>query len=115
MTALFDVFWRSYPVKRNKGDARKAWLQIKADSMVEMLIADIKNRVHQDEQWQRGFIPYPATYLRNERWEDELVSRYTHAKPRTNEQWEQYGKENGMQAKPGETFQHYIGRLKAIA
>ena len=25
------------------------------------------------EQWMRGFIPYPATWLRQGRWDDELT------------------------------------------
>ena len=71
----FDIFWSHYPRKIAKADARKAWNQTKdirpnIDTIVNALKAACKT-----EQWMRGggqFIPYPATWLRGERWEDEF-------------------------------------------
>ena len=72
----FDEFWKQYPRKVAKGDARKAWQQTaKIRPPMGVLVAAVEAQKHQ-EQWLRDggqFIPYPATWLRSERWDDELV------------------------------------------
>ena len=71
----FDTFWKAYPKKVAKGDARKAWGQterIRPD--LAELLASIEAQCRSD-QWRTAegkFIPYPATWLRQERWDDEL-------------------------------------------
>lgn len=71
--AEFDKFWQVYPRKIGKGDARAAWQQTKT---IRPLTADlIKAVVVQKgtEDWTKEggkYIPWPATYLRGERWED---------------------------------------------
>ncbi len=73
MTDDFDQFWAVYPRKVAKADARKAWKQ--TDGIrppIDKVIAAVKAACR-TEQWMRGngqFIPYAATYLRGERWED---------------------------------------------
>jgi hypothetical protein len=72
----FEEFWKHYPRKVAKADARKAWLQTKdvrpvVSEVIQAVLAHCKT-----EQWMRNsgaFIPYPATWLRGERWEDELT------------------------------------------
>lgn len=69
----FETFWKAYPKKLDKGQARKAWVQtapIRPDTatLIKAVIVQ-KNQ----EQWilEGGkWIPYPATWLRGERWED---------------------------------------------
>ena len=72
----FEEFWKHYPRKVAKADARKAWQQTKnVRPELTMLISAIKAHC-KTEQWMRNsgaFIPYPATWLRGERWEDELT------------------------------------------
>ena len=71
----FDTFWKAYPKKVAKGDARKAWGQterIRPD--IATLLDAIQAQMASD-QWRKNegqFIPYPATWLRQERWDDEL-------------------------------------------
>ena len=71
----FDKFWAIYPRKVAKADARKAWAQTKD---IRPDITKLLSAVHaacKTEQWMKSggaFIPYPATWLRGERWEDEL-------------------------------------------
>jgi hypothetical protein len=71
----FTLFWGNYPNKRAKGDARKAWEQtasIRPD--MKAIIEAIQNQCKTD-QWRKDegkFIPYPATWLRQERWDDEV-------------------------------------------
>jgi len=71
--AEFEKFWQAYPRKKDKGDARKAWEQVKT---IRPLTADLVKAVivqkSTDDWTQDGgrYIPYPATWLRGERWED---------------------------------------------
>jgi len=71
----FETFWNAYPRKVAKAEAKKAWKQTEAirpemDTLLHAIKAACKT-----EQWMKSggaFIPYPATWLRGERWEDEL-------------------------------------------
>lgn len=77
--ANFDRFWSVYPKKINKEAARKAWLKIKdSDSLVETMIQSLeKAKASRDWQKEQGkFIPHPATWLNNKRWEDEIDGSY---------------------------------------
>ena len=70
----FDLFWSSYPKKRNKGDALKAWRDLKpAEALMRKIVAAI-DAAMDGVEWQRKggrFIPYPASWLRARGWEDE--------------------------------------------
>jgi hypothetical protein len=70
------MFWKSYPRKAAKGDARKAWLQTAKIRPETGELLQVIEQHKQTEQWLRDggqFIPYPASWLRAERWEDELT------------------------------------------
>ena len=69
----FNQFWTAYPKKVAKADARKAWLQTKdvRPDIAKLLCAI--TAACKTEQWMKSggsFIPYPATWLRGERWDD---------------------------------------------
>lgn len=70
----FDDFWEAYPKKKGKGAARKAFENaVKKGVTVDVLI-DAVNRQRCGSQWTKDngqYIPYPATWLNQERWEDE--------------------------------------------
>lgn len=74
----FDDFWQAYPRRVAKADARKAWDKLKPSPELEAQILAAL-------EWQRQvwddpkYTPYPATYLRGERWEDEVPAHV--AKP----------------------------------
>jgi predicted phage replisome organizer len=73
----FDVFWKAYPKKVGKGAAKKAFKKVKVP--VETLVSAIK-RQERSEQWMKDggqFIPYPSTWLNQERWEDEIGTSTT--------------------------------------
>lgn len=73
--AAFEDFWEFYPKKRGKGAANKAWDKLKGD---EKLYHDIIKAVEawsETEDWEKEsgqFIPHPATFLNQRRWEDEI-------------------------------------------
>jgi uncharacterized protein YdaU (DUF1376 family) len=70
----FDTFWLAYPKarRREKKKALAIWKRRNLDSIAEQIIADVKNRIINDEQWKKGYVPMPTTYLNGDRWEDEL-------------------------------------------
>jgi len=70
----FDQFWSAYPRKVAKDDAIKAFSKIKPDDQLMTTIMDALDRFVDSVDWQKEdgkFIPYPATWLRKKRWEDE--------------------------------------------
>jgi hypothetical protein len=70
----FAAFWKEYPRKDAKAQALKAWKKIKPTGQtLADLMAGLERRIS-SEQWRKDggrFIPYPATWLNNERWKDE--------------------------------------------
>lgn len=71
----FEKFWSAYPRKVGKDDARRWWLKRKPDDdlLADMLAAIEDQRA--SPQWQRDggqFIPHPATWLNQGRWQDEI-------------------------------------------
>jgi hypothetical protein len=72
-TEDFERWWACYPRKADKRDAFKAWNQtecVRPADIVEKtcLLVDVEYR-HR----QLGYVPYPATFLRAERWDDTPV------------------------------------------
>ena len=71
----FDVFWNKYPRKVAKADAMKAWKSLKVnEDLMTRIMAGLKKWIESD-QWNRDsgkYIPYPASWLRGRRWEDEV-------------------------------------------
>lgn len=71
----FDAFWKSYPRKVSKITTRKVWLKLKpSEQLFEKILAAIEQQ-KKTNQWQREngrFIPYPTTWLNQERWDDEI-------------------------------------------
>ena len=70
---LFAKFWEQYPRKVAKKEAEKAFAKLKADDrLLERILAGL-NRAKASQQWRQDggrFIPYPATWLNQARWED---------------------------------------------
>lgn len=70
----FDRFWKAYPVKAGKGEARKAWLKLKpSEELTNTMIKAVERARREDDRWLNGYIPNPATWLNQARWDDEPV------------------------------------------
>jgi hypothetical protein len=77
----FDRFWEIWPKRVAKGDARKAWAKLDPDAELTDRILAAVQVANECEQWRRDggrFIPYPATWLRRQGWEDEHQVRVRH-------------------------------------
>lgn len=71
---LFEKFWELYPTRKGKGEAWKLWQRL--DSSERQVILSCLPEHTKQEQWVRDggkFIPYPATWLNQRRWEDEII------------------------------------------
>jgi hypothetical protein len=123
--AEFDKFWEFYPRKKAKGDAFKAWNQVreKRPPLAAILKALVVLRSTDDWRRENGqFVPYPATWLRSWGWAD--VEEHDKADVRGNGMWwetssgiQAKGKELGLEwdAIGGETFLQFRDRVKAEA
>jgi uncharacterized protein YdaU (DUF1376 family) len=69
-------FWSVYPKKVNKPAALKAYKAAKLNGNLPQVLADVERRM-QGEEWtkqNRQFVPNPATYLNNRRWEEPTTA-----------------------------------------
>jgi hypothetical protein len=73
----FDAFWKVYPRKVGKANAKQAFIALlKSRKLppIEELVRIVERQTittdswHEDKKW----IPFPATWLNGERWLDEL-------------------------------------------
>lgn len=90
----FEEFWTLYPRKEGKKDARKAWT---AMTLEERFAAAQSISMHV-RFWNlsgrdRQFIPMCGTWLRGERWSDELEM------PQAPEQAQWWKTTSGIEAK----------------
>lgn len=70
----FERFWDAYPRKKAKEAARKAWSRIGPDeSLLAVMLAAISHQRRSPGWLKDGgqFIPHPATWLNQGRWQDE--------------------------------------------
>ena len=73
LESAFDAFWSAYPKKTGKEAARKAFKKIPKSAhslLVPAVEAQKKSRQWMEENGR--FIPNPATWLNQGRWEDEV-------------------------------------------
>jgi len=71
----FAEFYAAYPKKVAKPQAEKSWSRISPDSdLLQKILAAVEVQ-RQSELWTKDegkFIPHPATWLNNQRWNDEV-------------------------------------------
>jgi hypothetical protein len=71
---MFDEFWSIYPRKIAKAVARKAWQRLTPEQqLMAAKVIDSHCQYWKTKETELEFIPHPATWLNQERWEDELV------------------------------------------
>lgn len=68
----FERFWSVYPRKIGKQSAKRAFERVKAP--LETLVTAVERQKCSDQWTQNNgqFIPHPATWLNQGRWDDEL-------------------------------------------
>lgn len=71
----FSRFWAAYPRKVGKQAAKKSWSRFHPSEELTQAILQAVEAQKQSRQWRENngqFIPNPATWLNQGRWEDEL-------------------------------------------
>lgn len=70
----FAAFWKAYPRKESKQRTISAWDKLRpSDDLLVVMAVALKRQMSSD-QWTRDrgrYIPYPASWLNQRRWEDE--------------------------------------------
>jgi len=65
----FERFWSSYPRKVGKGAAEKSWIKAIQSTEADKIIASLVAYKFSEDT---NFIPHPATWLNQRRWEDAM-------------------------------------------
>lgn len=86
---MFERFWKAYPRHDAKAPARKAWMRLKPDIQLCRTMAAALEQQKQSEGWQRDngrYIPMPATWINQRRWEDELTAQNCQNSPQPDDE-----------------------------
>ena len=72
VASAFVTFWETYPKKVARPVAEKAFDKVNAEAVLDTILANIESRkACYDWQKENGkYVPDPATYLNQRRWED---------------------------------------------
>jgi len=76
-SADFRKFWQHYPRQAAPLVAWEVWQQLEASRLLpelSVLLGAIEEQ-KKSEQWRQGYIPEPARWLREGRWEDKLPEK----------------------------------------
>ena len=71
----FDRFWVVYPRHTAKQNAKKSFEKLNPDDELLSTMISAVEKQKTSDQWTRDngqFIPHPATWLNQRRWEDEM-------------------------------------------
>jgi uncharacterized protein YdaU (DUF1376 family) len=71
----FEKFYEAYPKKKNKPSALKAWLKHKPDINVVLKSLIMHKKSDQWTMDKGKYIPYPASWLNAEGWNDEIETK----------------------------------------
>lgn len=75
LESKFNAFWKEYPKKVSKENARKWFIKNKpSDELFNEMIKSLE-RFKELDDWKKQngkYIPYPSTWLNQKRWEDEF-------------------------------------------
>ena len=98
---VFEKFWKAYPKRTHKGDAKKAWKKVKEPRATLQLILLALKWQKKSDQWEKDggqFIPYPASYLNAWGWLDENpdARQEEHTPPPREQQEQQEGPREPM-------------------
>ena len=75
MSEGFEKFWKEYPNKKAKKKAYEIWNRLNLDEEAREIVMTALEAHKKSAQWTRDegqYIPHPASWLNQHRWEDEL-------------------------------------------
>jgi len=74
----FEIFWVTYPNKVSKKKALQAWQKIAPRGELLETIMQGLEKAKKSAQWIKDggqFVPHPTTWLNQERWNDEVITK----------------------------------------
>jgi hypothetical protein len=106
----WERFWHAYPLKVGKKDAQRAWDRAKDKPPIENILEAIR-RAQRSKRWVEGFVPNPATWLNQGRWDDELPLAVEPPKPKALRLVERTPVERQEYEPPPAEFWEKVGRI----
>lgn len=76
LVEAFEVFWKLYPNKKAKANARKAWDKLKPSTELRQTLMTALGSHCLSRDWTKDdgqYVPMASTWLNGERWHDELA------------------------------------------
>jgi hypothetical protein len=72
----FTQFWTAYPRKLNKAKAEQAWVKHACATILPQILKAVRDAKASPDWSKDGgqFIPHPASWLNNRRWEDDFTT-----------------------------------------
>ena len=67
----FESFYRQYPRKVGRVAAHRVWVRVTRATPAVAIIAGLERQLEALRRRERQFIPHPATWLNQGRWQDE--------------------------------------------
>ena len=117
---MWEDFWELYPRKVGKKVARTAWLKLTDKQKVAAMTA-LPNHLQywKQKETESEFIPFPATWLNQERFEDEIDLTVKSERPKlpwysSDALTMEHGRKIGLNPHPGESMQQYRSRLASV-
>ena len=81
--AAFARFYQAYPRHVGKKPAQAAWLRINpGPALIQTIMQALERYREQVKDSEERFILHPATWLNQERWEDEPAESQTVKEPK---------------------------------
>lgn len=74
----FGTFWSLYPRKVAKEVAMRSWCKLNLDEETRVKLMKGLEDYKKTPQWKKDdglYIPHPATWLNQKRWEDEIQQK----------------------------------------
>jgi hypothetical protein len=68
----FDAFWEAYPKKVGKGEARRAYAKALRKIEENVILSAVNDYAASRRGQEKRYTANPATWLNQERWEDEV-------------------------------------------
>jgi len=70
----FDAWYKLYPRKVARAAAERAWAKAVKKVEAEKIVAGLEHQLSALKAKDKEYIPHPATWLNQERWDDEVCS-----------------------------------------
>lgn len=107
---VFMEFYRTYPRREAVADCYKAWKQINGAANSDCIMAGLKAQLStltaktKPDKDGKIYCPLPASWLRNERWDDEIT-------PRLGNDYADVPAEQRWHQQPGEKHSDWMQRV----